>query len=538
MFCYQCEEAAKGTGCTIKGVCGKDEEIAGLQDVLLYLCKGIAVRNTAATAKGAASTEAGKFIAESLFATLTNVNFDPAYFHAKIAKAIAIRASLPAAGAGPDACTWTPENDAEIAAKATAIAAAAAKGDDITSLRSLLVFGLKGVAAYYYHAEVLGYKDAGIEAFLQKGLAATVQDIPAGELTALVLECGGVGVTTLALLDTANTTRFGTPVITAVKTTVRQRPGILVTGHDLADLQQLLEQSVSQGIDIYTHGEMLPAHAYPVLKGYSHLAGNYGGSWPSQGTDFETFNGPVLVTTNCIIPPKDSYRNRIFTTGPAGFPGVAHIPAAANGKKDFSQLIALAKTSQPPQELNAAGRDLITGCAHDAVLAIAGTVIDAVKAGAIKRFVVMAGCDGRHAERSYYTDFAKAMPKDTIILTAGCAKYRYNSLDLGTIGGLPRVIDAGQCNDCYSLVVVAQALAKAFGVGINELPISYNIAWYEQKAALVLLALLNLGVKDITIGPKLPAFVSPGVLDVLVNNFGIKKNSTVEADLARMVPAA
>jgi hydroxylamine reductase len=539
MFCNQCEETAKGTGCTIRGVCGKDETTAGLQDVLLYLCKGISVRTMAATESGEGNRETGMFIAEALFSTLTNVNFDPEYFNGMIARAIAIRDALPKSGGNePDACTWVPKDAADIAAKAKEIETAAEKNDDVTSLRSLLVYGLKGVAAYYYHAAVLGYTDENIVKFLRKGLASTVQTLSAGEMTALVLECGGVGVTTLALLDKANTTTFGNPVITPVKTTVGIRPGILVTGHDLNDLRQLLEQSASAGIDIYTHGEMLPAHAYPILAKYSHLVANYGGSWPSQAKDFGSFNGPILVTTNCIVPPKEAYRDRIFTTGPAGYPGVQHIAAINGGKKDFSRLIALAKNSQPPMPAENAGKDLITGCAHNAVLSIAGTVIEAVKKGEIKRFIVMAGCDGRQAERGYYTEFATALPHDTIILTAGCAKYRYNSLDLGTIGGLPRVIDAGQCNDCYSLVVVAKALADAFGVGLNELPVSYNIAWYEQKAVLVLLSLLNLGVKNITLGPKLPAFVSPGVLKVLVENFGVAPNTTVNADLPRMVPSA
>ncbi len=538
MFCNQCEETARGTGCTIKGVCGKEDSTAGLMDVLIYLCKGISTRNIPAMAAGKGNRDAGMFIAEALFATLTNTNFDDVRIRSLITQAVAIRDALPSAGAGePDACTWKFRNDAEITAKAEQIAAAAAADNDVNSLRALLLFGLKGVVAYYHHAAVLGYTDPKVEDFMQKGLASTLRDIPAAEMTALVLECGGIGVTTLALLDAANTKTYGNPEITSVKTNVGKRPGILITGHDLKDLQQLLEQSKDSGVDIYTHGEMLPANAYPALKKYGHLYGNYGSSWWHQKEEFEKFNGPLLITTNCIVPPKDSYKDRIYTTGPAGFPGVKHIPAGKDGKKDFSAVIAHAKKSLPPQNLQAPGRDLITGCAHNAVLAIAGTVVEAVKKGDIRRFVVMAGCDGRQSERSYYTEFAKALPKDTVILTAGCAKYRYNGLDLGAIGGIPRVIDAGQCNDCYSLVVIAQALAKAFNVGINELPVSYNIAWYEQKAALVLLALLNLGVKDITLGPKLPAFVSPGVLKVLVENFGIAKNSTIEADLARMVPA-
>ncbi|MDD5142889.1 hydroxylamine reductase [Methanoregula sp.] len=538
MFCYQCEETARGTGCTVKGVCGKEGATAGLMDVLIWLCKGISERNIAAAKAGKANKDAGMFIAESLFATLTNTNFDDGRLKSLITQAVSIRDALPPAGANePEACTWKPASDATMAAKAEQIAKDAANNDDVHSLRALLLFGLKGVAAYYHHAAMLGYEDEKITDFMQKGLASMLHDLPADQMTALVLECGGVGVSTLALLDTANTKTYGNPEITSVKTSAGKRPGILITGHDLKDLEQLLEQSKDSGVDIYTHGEMLPANAYPALKKYGHLYGNYGSSWWHQKEEFESFNGPVLVTTNCIVPPKDTYKDRIYTTGPTGYPGVKHIAAGKDGKKDFSAVIAHAKKCQPPTALPAPGRDLITGCAHNAVLALAGTVVEAVKKGDIKRFVVMAGCDGRQTERAYYTEFAKALPENTVILTAGCAKYRYNGLDLGAIGGIPRVIDAGQCNDCYSLVVIAQALAKAFNVGINELPVSYNIAWYEQKAALVLLALLNLGVKNIALGPKLPAFVSPGVLDVLVRNFNIGKNSTVEEDMKRMVPA-
>jgi hydroxylamine reductase len=537
MFCYQCEETARGTGCTVKGVCGKEDHTAGVQDVLLYLCKGISIRNLAAKAKGSETKDAGAFITEALFATLTNTNFDDQRLKEMITKAVSIRDSLPKSGADePDACTWTPKNDDDIVTKAKEIAEQAQVNDDIHSLRAMLVFGLKGVAAYYHHAEMLGYTDDEVPDFMQKGLASTLQTLPADQMTALVLECGGVGVKVLALLDTANTKTYGNPEITSVKTTVGTKPGILITGHDLRDLEQLLQQSKDSGVDIYTHGEMLPANAYPALKKYHHLVGNYGSSWWHQKDEFEKFNGPIVVTTNCIVPPKDSYKDKIYTTGPAGYPGVKHIVKSTNGTKDFSQVIEHAKKCQPPQDPGTNGRDLITGCAHDAVLALAGTVVEAVKKGDIKRFIVMAGCDGRQSERQYYTDFAQALPKDTVILTAGCAKFRYNSLDLGTIGGIPRVIDAGQCNDCYSLVVIAQALAEAFGVGINELPISYNIAWYEQKACLVLYALLYLGVKNITLGPKLPGFVSPGILKVLVENFGLGKNSTVEEDMKRMVP--
>jgi len=538
MFCYQCEETLKGTGCTVKGVCGKEEEIAAHQDVLIYLCKGISIRNLAAMEKGRGDPDAGLFIADALFAALTNVNFDKARFAAMIDRAVTIRDRLPvSSSAEPDACTWKPKGESDILAKAPSVGTLSTADEDVRSLRSTLIFGLMGVAAYYTHAVVLGKTDDSITTFLQKALASTLCDHTVPEMVSLVLECGSVGVSVLALLDTANTSAYGKPQITSVKTTVGTRPGILITGHDLNELEMLLEQSGNAGVDVYTHGEMLPAHAYPAFKKYTHLIGNYGGSWPHQREEFEQFNGPVLFTTNCLVPPKDTYKGRLFTTGLTGFPGVPHIEAGPGGKKDFSKIIALAKTCQPPKALPGSGSDLITGCAHDAVLALADTVIAAVKKGDIRRFIVMAGCDGRQKEREYYTEFARALPKDTVILTAGCAKYRYNSLGLGTIGGIPRVIDAGQCNDCYSLVVIAQALAKAFGVGINELPISYNIAWYEQKAVLVLLALLSLGVKDITLGPKLPGFVSPAVLDVLVKNFDLKPNTTVQADMARMVKA-
>jgi hydroxylamine reductase len=537
MFCYQCEETAKGTGCTIKGVCGKEGETAALMDVLIYLCKGISVRNYAQIMKGKGNPQAGSFIADALFSTLTNVNFDNARIREEIRQAIVIRDSLPPLGrTGHDASTWTPADDAAILAKAEQIGVLSTANEDVRSLRELLVYGLKGVAAYYHHAAILGYKDDSITDFIQKALASTLEDLTVPEMTSLVLECGGVGVKTLALLDNAHTKTFGNPEITTVKTTVRDRPGILITGHDLKDLQDLLEQTKGTGVDVYTHGEMLPAHAYPAFRKYDNLVGNYGSSWWHQKEEFEAFNGPIFITTNCIVPPKDSYLSRIYTTSVVGYPGTTHIPSPATGKKDFSALIRHAKTCPPPQPLPGSGRDLITGCAHNAVLSLAGPVIDAIRKGEIKRFVVMAGCDGRQREREYYTEFAQALPANTIILTAGCAKYRYNNLDLGTIGGIPRVLDAGQCNDSYSLVVIAQALAEAFGVEINDLPVSYNIAWYEQKAVLVLLALLNLGVKDITLGPKLPGFVSPAVLDVLVKNFGIRKNSTVKEDLPRMVP--
>ena len=538
MFCNQCEETVNGTGCTVRGVCGKDGEVAVHHDLLIHLCKGIAIRNLAAMKTGDDDPNVGLFIAEALFSTLTNVNFDKARFVDMIKKAMAIRDALPVSGPNePDACTWTPASENEIMEKGKDVGLLATENEDVRSLRSTLLFGMKGISAYYTHAEILGKTDVTIETFLQKGLASTLQDLTVDEMVALVLECGEYGVKVLALLDAANTEAYGKPEITSVRTTVGTRPGILITGHDLKDFEQLLEQSKDAGIDIYTHGEMLPAHAYPAFRKYPHLIGNYGGSWPHQKEEFESFNGPVLITTNCIVPPKDSYKEKIFTTGMTGYPGVTYIEADADGRKDFSALIAAAKVSKPPQPLERGNADLITGCAHDAVLAIAGTVVDAVKNGDIKKFIVMAGCDGRHRERDYYTKFAEALPKDTVILTAGCAKYRYNSLGLGTIGGIPRVLDAGQCNDCYSLVVIAQALAEAFGVGINDLPIAYNIAWYEQKACLVLLSLLSLGIKDITLGPKLPAFVSPAVLDLLVKNFDLKPNTTVEEDMKRMTGA-
>ncbi|MEN6342694.1 MAG: hydroxylamine reductase [Methanospirillum sp.] len=539
MFCNQCEETARGCACTARGVCGKDPETAGLQDVLIWVCRGLAARNIAATGGGKGNPEVGLFIAGALFGTLTNVDFDPDRIRRLIREAVALRDLLPPAGPDePAANAWAPADDAAIRAKADEIAADAAIDDDVHSLRTLLLAGLKGLAAYYYHAATLGYTDETVTAFLERALAADLRDLPADELVGLAMECGSVGVTTLALLDKANTETFGHPAITTVRTTVGDRPGILVTGHELGDLKQLLDQTRDSGIDIYTHGEMLPAHAYPAFRGYPQLVGNYGGAWWKQADEFARFNGPVLVTTNCIVPPREAYRDRIFTTGPAGYPGVPHIGMARDGTKDFSPLIEVAKRSPPPEPLPGSGRELTTGCAHQAVDAIAGSVVDAIKSGAIRRFVVMAGCDGRQPEREYYTEFAQALPQDTVILTAGCAKYRYNALDLGTAGGIPRVIDAGQCNDSYSLVAIAQQLANAFGVGINDLPISYNIAWYEQKAVLVLLALLSVGVKDITLGPRLPGFLSPGVLDVLVREFGLKRIATVGEDLARMVPSA
>jgi len=539
MFCYQCEEAAKGCGCTIKGVCGKEESTAALQDCLIYTIKGLAVRNIEARAVGKESSEAGPLIAESLFAALTNVNFDNERLYSFITQAIAIRDSLPEGESTHDACTWRPATIEDAIQKGTENGVLATENEDVRSLRELLVYGLKGVGAYYYHIVALGSTNEDVTRFMEDALASTLQDLDVDTMVGWVLKCGEIGVTVLEDLDRANTTAYGNPEITPVSTIPGSNPGILITGHDLKDLDQLLAQTENTGVDVYTHGEMLPAHAYPALKKYSHLIGNYGGSWPHQKKEFDSFNGPILVTTNCLVPPAESYKDRVYTTGPTGFTGLAHIYEKADGSKDFSALIEHAKTCNAPVDLSIRGEgyttELITGCAHHAVLSIADLVIDAVKQGQIRKFVVMAGCDGRQKEREYYTEFAKALPQDAVILTAGCAKYRYNNLDLGDIGGIPRVLDAGQCNDCYSLVVIAKALADAFGTDLNGLPVSYNIAWYEQKAVLVLLSLLHLGIQDITLGPKLPAFVSPGVLNVLVENFGIRGIATVEEDLKLMV---
>ena len=539
MFCYQCEEAAKGCGCTVKGVCGKEESTAALQDCLMYTIKGLSLRNIAARTTGKANPAAGPLIAESLFAALTNVNFDNERLYRLITDAIAIRDALPAGDCLHDACTWRPATIADAIQKGTETGVLATENEDVRSLRELLVYGLKGIGAYYYHVAALGYRNDGITRFMEEALASTLEDLSVDGMIGMVLKCGEWGVKVLENLDSANTSAYGNPEITVVATAPGTHPGILVTGHDLKDLEELLIQTEGTGVDVYTHGEMLPAHAYPVLKKYPHLIGNYGGSWPHQKKEFESFNGPVLVTTNCLVPPAESYKDRVYTTGPTGFPGVKHIPDAEEGMKDFSAMIAHAQTCAPPTDISVKADgytdQLVTGCAHHAVLSIADTVIGAVKDGKIRKFVVMAGCDGRQKEREYYTEFAQALPKDVVILTAGCAKYRYNNLDLGDIGGIPRVIDAGQCNDCYSLVLIAQALAGAFGTDLNGLPIAYNIAWYEQKAVLVLLSLLHLGVKDITLGPKLPAFVSPAVLNVLVENFGIRANTTVEEDLMLMV---
>jgi len=533
MFCYQCEETAKGTGCTNVGVCGKKGDVADLQDLLRYLLKGISICNTKARESGEYNQEVDELIMDGLFSTITNANFDKQFFMGKIQQALKLRDKLREKNSVQnthDSVTWVPKNDEDLIKKAEGVGILTTKNEDIRSLRELLTFGVKGLSAYYHHAYVLGEKDKEISNFIQEALVATTEDLSVDELVGFNMKCGEIGVKTMALLDKANTSAYGNPEPTSVNIGVRNNPGILISGHDLKDLQELLEQTQGTGIDVYTHGEMLPANAYPAFKKYSNFVGNYGNSWWLQKGEFEKFNGPILLTTNCLVPPKDSYKDRVYTSGVVGFEGLKYIPNRKNGNpKDFSGIIEHAKKCSRPEQLEEG--EITIGFAHNAALGVADKIVDAVKAGKIKRFVVMAGCDGRHKEREYYTEFAKKLPNDTVILTAGCAKYRYNKLGLGDIGGIPRVIDAGQCNDSYSLVVIAQKLAEVFGVSVNELPISFNIAWYEQKAVLVLLSLLSLGVKNIMLGPVLPAFVSPNVLNVLVEKFNIQPNSTVEEDL-------
>ncbi len=540
MFCNQCQETFKSIGCTKNGVCGKKGEVADLQDELIYVLKSISFYNLKARAAGLNEEATDKFVLDGFFATLTNTNFDKKEIESFIKKGFELRdnikVKLPSGMIAaekdlPAVATVTPENigSLDVSVHSTA-------NEDIRSLRELLTYGMKGMAAYAHHAYILGYKDETIFEFIEKGLVSTTDDsLGVEDLIGLVMECGQKGVTTLALLDKANTETYGNPEPTVVNIGVRDRPGILISGHDLRDLEMLLEQTKGKGIDVYTHGEMLPANSYPTFKKYDNFAGNYGNAWWKQNEEFEKFNGPILLTTNCIIPPRDSYRNRIYTTGVVGFEGLTHIYEKEDGTKDFTPLIEQAKASKPPEQLESG--TVIGGFAHEAALSVADKIIDAVKSGKISRFMVMAGCDGRHKERAYYTEFAKALPKDTVILTAGCAKYRYNKLDLGNIDGIPRVLDAGQCNDSYSLVVIAQKLAEAFGLkDINDLPVSYNIAWYEQKAVLVLLALLSLGIKNITLGPTLPACLSPNVLKVLVENFNIRPHTTVEEDMKVLLP--
>ena len=543
MFCFQCQETAACKGCSIKGVCGKQPDTAVLQDLLIFVLKGISELGELAAAKNLLTSDIGDFICASLFTTITNANFDNDRFYAQVDRALQIRDELKnklvAAGVKVDglseATLWKPAGKADYIAKAEKVGVLSTENEDVRSLRELLIYGLKGIAAYADHAFVLGHRDESIYKFLVKALASTTKNLSVDEMVAMVMEAGQTAVTTMALLDKANTSTYGNPEITKVKIGVGSRPGILVSGHDLRDFHDLLEQSKDAGIDIYTHSEMLPANYYPAFKKYSHFYGNYGNAWWKQDTEFASFNGPILMTTNCIVPVKDAYKDRIYTTGNAGYPGVKHIAdRVGEGKKDFSALIAQAKTCPPPTEIEKG--EIVGGFAHNQVLALADKVIEAVKSGAIKRFVVMAGCDGRHKTRQYFTDVAQGLPEGTIILTAGCAKYRYNKLQLGDIGGIPRVLDAGQCNDSYSLAVIALKLKEVFGLkDINELPLSFDIGWYEQKAVAVLLALLFLGVKKIRLGPTLPAFLSPNVAKVLVEKFDIKPTGEVQADIDAMM---
>ena len=535
MFCYQCQEAAKGTGCDIRGVCGKSEEVAKLQDLLIYTLKGISQIVVKAGYKADELGGLNYEMLSSLFMTITNANFDGDAIEAQIKKMLSARDQLrEKAGLSDlhDAAVFTVSTRESMLDKAAKVGILATENEDVRSLRELITYGVKGMAAYAEHAKNLSKEDAAVNAFVYESLAATLDDsLTADDLVALTLKTGEHGVKVMALLDEANTSRFGNPEITEVSIGVRNNPAILISGHDLTDLEQLLEQTKGTGVDVYTHSEMLPAHYYPAFKKYDHFAGNYGNAWWKQTTEFESFNGPILFTTNCIVPPRsEEIRKRIFTTGSSGFPGCKHITADENGKKDFSEIIELAKTLPAPVEIEKGS--IVGGFAHNQVFALADKVVDAVKSGAIKKFFVMAGCDGRMKSRDYYTEFAEKLPRDTVILTAGCAKYRYNKLPLGDIGGIPRVLDAGQCNDSYSLALIALKLKEVFGLDdVNKLPIAYNIAWYEQKAVIVLLALLYLGVKNIHLGPTLPAFLSPNVAKVLVDTFGIAGIGTVEDDI-------
>ena len=535
MFCYQCQETAGCTGCTQVGVCGKKPDVAAMQDLLVYVTKGLSAVTTRLRAEGKEiSNEINHLVTLNLFTTITNANFDKdaivARIHVTLDKKQTLLAQVEHKDGLPEAASWTaPES--EFTAKAAQVGVLSTEDEDIRSLRELITYGLKGLSAYTKHANALLQEDPEVDAFLQYALSATLDDnLTVNDLVALTLDVGKHGVSSMALLDQANTTAYGNPEITKVKLGVGTRPGILVSGHDLRDLEMLLEQTQGTGVDVYTHSEMLPAHYYPAFKKYSNFVGNYGNAWWKQREEFEAFNGPILMTTNCIVPPKDSYKDRLYTTGAAGYPGCKHIPGNIGEEKDFSALIAQAQRCAPPTELEQG--EIVGGFAHHQVLALADQVVAAVKSGAIKKFVVMAGCDGRAKSREYYTEFAKALPQDTVILTAGCAKYKYNKLNLGDIGGIPRVLDAGQCNDSYSLAVIALKLKEVFRLeDINDLPIIYNIAWYEQKAVIVLLALLYLGVKNIHLGPTLPAFLSPNVAKVLVEQFGIAGIGTVEDDL-------
>lgn len=543
MFCFQCQEAAKGTGCTIKGVCGKSDDVANLQDLLMFVLKGISIYSEKAREKGIESAEVNKFVTDSLFATITNANFDRAVFIKRIHEGLKLRAEMKSICEKTgvtfnetnlhESAVWFADSEEAFDAKAVEVGVLSTENEDVRSLRELLIYGLKGMAAYTEHAFNLGFEDPELYAFMQRALVSTTEDHTADELVGLVMECGKFGVTAMALLDKANTSNYGNPEITKVNIGVSNKPGILISGHDLKDMEELLKQTDGTGVDVYTHSEMLPANYYPAFKKYSHFIGNYGSSWWKQKEEFATFNGPVLFTTNCIVPPTSTstYSDKVYTTGASGFAGFKHIPNRENGQmKDFSEIIEHAKKCASPTEIETG--EIVGGFAHAQVFALADKVVEAVKSGAIRKFFVMAGCDGRMKDRNYYTEFAEALPKDTVILTAGCAKYRYNKLPLGDIGGIPRVLDAGQCNDSYSLAVIALKLKEVFELNdINDLPIAYNIAWYEQKAVIVLLALLSLGVKKIHLGPTLPAFLSPNVAKVLVETFGIAPIGSVDEDM-------
>lgn len=551
MFCFQCQETAGNKGCTMRGVCGKLESTANLQDLLIFTLKGLSIWDQKARELGVQEKDTGRFIAEGLFATITNANFDDARFVVLVREALEKRDQLQNKVLSAwkekhgtelseelhESATWYSDDSQVFVEKAKEVGVLSTLNEDVRSLRELLVIGLKGICAYADHAAILGYENDSIYDFASKALASTTMDLSVDEMVGLVMKAGEMAVETMALLDKANTSTYGNPEMTEVFLGVRKNPGILISGHDLKDMEELLKQTEGTGVDIYTHGEMLPANYYPAFKKYDHFVGNYGGSWWHQNEEFQAFNGPILMTTNCIVPLKkdNTYLDRFFTTNTSGYPGAIHIPEREEGGiKDFSQIIELAKKCESPKEIETG--TLVGGFAHNQVMALADKVVEAVKSGAIKRFVVMAGCDGRFKDRDYYTEVARELPKDTVILTAGCAKYRYNKLDLGDIGGIPRILDAGQCNDSYSLAVIALKLKEAFGLdNINQLPISYDIAWYEQKAVAVLLALLHLGVQGMRLGPTLPAFVSPNVLKVLVDKFDIKPIGEVKSDIEAMM---
>jgi hydroxylamine reductase len=539
MFCFQCQEAAKGVGCSIKGVCGKPADVSNLMDLLIYSLKGLSSVNTVARLNGKGDLRVPEILRDGLFSTITNANFDKEAIRKRVAYAIQVREEIKTVLTESgitvdnlhDSAMWLGDTLEQMEEKALSVGVLSQENEDIRSVKELIVYGLKGMAAYGQHAYQLGFESEQVNLFVEEALTTLLRDeITLEELVALTMKTGENGVQIMATLDNANTSTYGNPEITEVNIGTRNNPGILISGHDLKDMEELLIQTQGTGVDVYTHSEMLPANYYPAFKKYDHFVGNYGNAWWKQDKEFDSFNGPILMTTNCIVPVKDSYRDRIFTTGSAGYPGVVHIEPDKDGLKDFSQIIELAKKTQPPVQIEEG--KIIGGFAHSQVLALADKVVDAVKTGAIRRFFVMAGCDGRMKDRNYYTEFAEKLPKDTVILTAGCAKYRYNKLNLGDIGGIPRVLDAGQCNDSYSLAVIALKLKEVFEMNdINELPISYNIAWYEQKAVIVLLALLFLGVKNIHLGPTLPAFLSPNIVNFLVENFGIGGISTVDADM-------